>query len=193
MAYGLIGTNDQHQANPMDVVPITLDIIDASSIPMENLIEFRKREKTERNGRDFTNLRHAYADRVQKQIELLSKAQSQRDRDTLAKEFRYDMENDLIELRRGRNGNLMPLFLTPIVVATVATAGTLLWDGTYDLQHLQTAASIGAAAAFGSKADDIAKTVAGFVKDRMGFSAKQRDLMAKHPMAYMWELSRVRL
>lgn len=192
MAYGMIGTGDLRESSPMDVIPVTLDIIDAGSIPIENLIEFRKKEAKDRNGRDFTKLRHAYANMVQKQIEDLGKALDQTERDRLTKEFRARMATDLDDLRSELKSNLMPLVLTPIVVATVAAGGAYLYGGTYDLQHLEAAASIGVAASAGSKVEDIAKTVAGFVKDRMGFSTKQRDILARHPMAYMWELSRSR-
>ncbi|MGO7979588.1 hypothetical protein ACC691_16940 [Rhizobium johnstonii] len=192
MAYGMIGTGDQRAGNVTDVVPVTLDLIDAGSIPIENLIAFRRREAKERNGRDFTKLRHAYADMVQKQIEDLGKALDQTERDRLTKEFRSRMEMDLVDLRRELRGNLTPMVLTPVVVATVAAGGAYLSGGTHDLQHLQMAASVGLAAAVGSRVEDVAKTVAGFVKDRLGFNSKQRDILTRHPMAYMLELSRVR-
>lgn len=189
MAYGMIGTGDQRAGNVTDVVPVTLDLIDATSIPLENLIAFRKREASERHGRDFTRLRHAYADMVQKQVEALGGAADQTERDRLTEEYRYRMETDLADLRRELRGNLGQLVVTPVVVAAVATGGALLTGLT---NELQTAAAFGLTAAVGSKIEEVAKTVAGFVKDRMGFDEKQRDVLAKHPMAYMWELSRSR-
>lgn len=189
MAYGMIGTGDQRAGNVTDVVPVTLDVIDASSIPIENLIAFRRREATERRGRDFTKLRHAYADMVQKQIEDLSAALDQAERDRLIAEYRYRIETDLIDLRRELRSNLGQLLVTPVVVAAVATGGVLLAGG---VDEISTAAAFGLGAAICSKGDEVVKTVSGFVKDRMGFDAKQRDIMAKHPMAYMWELSQFR-
>lgn len=187
MAYGMIGTGNQRAGNVSDVVPVTLDLIDATSIPLDSLIAFRKREATERRGRDYTRLRHAYADMVQEQIKALGAALDQTERDRLTEEFRYRMETDLSDLRRELRGNLGQLVVTPVVVAAVATGGALLSGLTDDLQ---TAATIGLTAAVGTKVEEIAKTVAGFVKDRMGFDERQRNVLAKHPMAYMWELSR---
>lgn len=187
MAYGMIGTGNQRAGNVSDVVPVTLDLIDATSIPLDSLIAFRKREASERRGRDYTRLRHAYADMVQEQIKALSAALDQTERDRLTAEFRYRMETDLSDLRRELRGNLGQLVVTPVVVAAVATGGALLSGLTDDLQ---TAATIGLTAAVGTKVEEIAKTVAGFVKDRMGFDERQRNVLAKHPMAYMWELSR---
>lgn len=187
MAYGMIGTGSQRAGNVSDVVPVTLDLIDATSIPLDSLIAFRRREATERRGRDYTRLRHAYADMVQEQIKALGAALDQNERDRLTEEFRYRMETDLSDLRRELTGNLGQLVVMPVVVVAVATGGALLSGVTDDLQ---TAATIGLTAAVGTKAEEIAKTVAGFVKDRMGFDEKQRTVLAKHPMAYMWELSR---
>ena len=99
------------------------------------------------------------------------------------------METDLADLRRELRGNWGQLLVTPVVVAAVATGGALVTGLT---DELQTAAAFGLTVAAGSKVEDVAKTVAGFVKDRMGFDAKQRDILAKHPMAYMWELSKAR-
>ncbi|MBB4389895.1 hypothetical protein GGE61_006261 [Rhizobium leguminosarum] len=189
MAYGMIGTGDQRAGNVTDVVPVTLDLIDASSIPLENLIEFRKREAKERRGRDFTKLRHAYADMVQKQIEALGGAADQTDRDRLTKEYRARMETDLADLRKELQGNFGQLVVTPVVVAAIATGGALLTGFAHEIQA---AAAFGLTAALGSTVGDVSKTVAGFVKDRMGFNEKQRGVLARHPMAYMWELSRSR-
>ena len=77
MAYGMIGTGNQRAGNVSDVVPVTLDLIDATSIPLDSLIAFRRREATERRGRDYTRLRHAYADMVQEQIKALGAALDQ--------------------------------------------------------------------------------------------------------------------
>lgn len=189
MAYGMIGSAEQRPGQLSDVIPVTLDIIDTSSVSLEDLIAFRRREVSERNGRDYTRLRHAYADLVQEQIKVLSKALDQTERERLTQEFRQRMEADLAELRRELGSNRGQLLVTPIVVASVATGGALLTGVTHELQ---TAAAFGLTAAVGSKIEDVAKTVAGFVKDRMGFNDKQREILAKHPMAYMWELSKRR-
>jgi hypothetical protein len=189
MAYGMIGTGDQRPGIVADVVPVTLDIIDSTSIPLEGLIAFRRREASERRGSDFTQLRHAYADMVQEQITALGSALDQTERDELTRQFRFRVERDLKDLRRELGGNLGQLVITPVVAAAVVTGGSLLTGLANDLQ---TAAALGLTIAVGSKLDDVAKTIAGFVKDRMSFNGRQREILAKHPMAYMWEMSRSR-
>lgn len=189
MAYGMIGSGDQRSGIPSDVVPITLDLIDASGVPLENLIALRRREQSERRGSDYTRLRHAYADAVQQQISALGAALDQFERDELTRQFRDKMEIDLKDLRRELRGNLTDVMLKPVVIATVATSGALLSG----LAHgAEAALAYGLAAAFGSEVKDVAKTIAGFASDRMSFSKKQREVMLKHPMAYMYALSEVR-
>ncbi len=94
MAYGLIGSAERREASETEVVPITLDLIDASTIPLENLIALRRREQSERRGSDYTKLRHAYADTVQAQVAALGAAADQFERDELNRQFRARMATD---------------------------------------------------------------------------------------------------
>ena len=189
MAYGMIGSGDRRLGGPSDVIPVTLDLIDASGVPIENLITLRRREQSERKGSDYTKMRHAYADAVQQQITALGAAVDQFERDELTRQFRHKMEIDLKDLRGEIGGSLTDVVLKPVVIATVATGGALLSG----LAHgAEAAFAYGLAAAFGSEVKDVAKTIAGFASDRMSFSKKQRDIMAKHPMAYIYALSEVR-
>lgn len=187
MAYGMIGSADRREGKETDVIPVTLDVINASSIPLADLVAFRRREATERTGRDYTELRHAYADLVQEQVRALGAALDGAERERVNEEFRERMKRDFADLGRELRGAREQLLVTPVVVAAVATGGALLTGVTHELQ---TAAAFGLTAAVGSKIEDVAKTVADFVKDRMGFSARQREILVRHPMAYMWELSR---
>ncbi|MBE7184322.1 MAG: hypothetical protein INR68_07945 [Methylobacterium mesophilicum] len=187
MAYGLIGSAERRQASEAEVVPITLDLIDASSVPIENLIALRRREQSERRGGDYTKLRHAYADTVQAQVTALGAACDQFERDELNRQFRAKMAVDLKDLRRELGGGRVDLVLKPVVVATLVTGGSLL-AGVLDAPS---AIAAGAAAAAGSELKDVAKTIADFLGDRLKFSRKQQETMAKHPMAYMYALSSI--
>ncbi len=187
MAYGLIGSGDKRPGTEAEVVPITLDLIDASSIPIENLIGLRRREQSERRGRDYTQLRHSYADMVQAQVAALGAACDQFERDELNRQFRFRMETDLRDLRQALGGNRIDLLLKPVVVATLVAVGSLLTGAL----GVPAALAAGAAAAAGSSLKDVAKTVADFLNAGLNFDRKQRDTMAKHPMAYMYAFSSI--
>lgn len=188
MAYGMIGSGPSEPQAEGEVVPITLDLIDASSIPLENLIAFREREKRERRGHDYTALRHAYADGVQEHVAKLGSVADEYERKELNRQFRDRMQADLQNLRDELGGNRIGLALKPVVVATFVTAGALMTG----VGGLPTALAAGAAAAFGSNVTDVAKAIADFVKDGFKFDKDQRKVMADHPMAYMYALSSAR-
>ncbi len=77
--------------------------------------------------------------------------------------------------------------MKPVVVATLVTGGSLL-AGVLDAPS---AVAAGVAAAVGSELKEVAKTVADFLGNRLKFSRKQQETMAKHPMTYMYALSSV--
>ncbi|TNC46255.1 hypothetical protein FHG66_19120 [Rubellimicrobium rubrum] len=188
MAYGLIGSGSQRPGTEADVVPITLNLIDASSIPIENLIALRRREQRERRGSDYTKMRHNYADMVQAQITMLGQAADQFERDELNRQFRARMAADLKDLRRELGSGRTDLVLKPVIVTTIV-AGASVLAGTLDVP---TAIAAGVAAAVGSEMREVAKTIGDFLGDGLKFDRSQRETMAKHPMAYMYALSTVR-
>lgn len=188
MAYGMIGSSGQRPGTTAEVVPITLDLIDAGSIPIENLIAFRKREAKERRGDDYRKLRHTYADRVQAHIRALDGAIDQFDRDEINRIFREKMAEDLRDLRSELGGNSIEFVLKPVVIAGIAAAATAATGA----GNLSSALAGVGGAVFGSNWKDIGSAVADMFSGGLAFNRKQRETMTRHPMAYMYELARVR-
>lgn len=184
MAYGMIGTGGGPSASEAEVVPVTLDLIDATSLPIEKLIAFREREKAERRGSDYTKLRHAYADRVQAQVAALREEPDPFQRQELERQFRNDMAQDLKDLRDALSGNRLDLVMKPVIVASVVGAGALATG-----LAPATAAILAGSAVIGANLGDVAKNVADFFNSGFNFNKQQRETMAKHPMAYMYALS----
>lgn len=187
MAYGMIGTGAERPGTIAEVVPITLDVVDASSIPIQSLLDLRKREASERNGRDYQRMRHNYADMVQQQASALSTAVDQRERDEMNRQFRFNMETELQDLREVLGRNALDLVLKPVVVAAVVTGGSLAAGAPLSL-----ALSAGATAAIGSDLKEITTSVADFFQTGVSFSRQQQEVIRKNPMAYMYSLSSVR-
>lgn len=184
LAFGLLA--DRQQRSPdTQVVPMTLELIDFSSISLERLVDFRRREATEAKGSDYRDMRHAYADAVQAHAEALKAAGNQAQRDVLNAEFREDMAKSLKDLKVALGENKLGLVLKPVVVATVVGAGLAFVAGTGGMA----AALAAGGAAVGTSLPDIAKHVAGMFEAGLGFSKKQREAMAKSPMAYMYQLA----
>lgn len=187
MAYGMIGSGGRPSASEADVVPVTLELVDASSLPIEDLIAFREREKVERRGSDYTKLRHAYADRVQAQIMALRKEPDAFQRRELERQFRDEMAQELKDLQEALTRNRRDLVMKPVIVASVVGVGSLAMG-----LAPATAAVLAGTAVVGANLTDVAKTVADFLSSGFHFSSQQRETMAKHPMAYMYALSSAR-
>jgi hypothetical protein len=186
MAYGMIGSGEQRPGTTAEVVPITLDVIDATSIPIESLLAFRRREESERRGGDYRKLRHRYADTVQHHMRALDDAIDQFERDEINRIFRDTIQEDLRDLRSELGGNRIDLVLKPVVVAGIATSGAAAAAGA---DHLTTALAAGVGAVFGASWKEIGSAVADLFGGGLAFDRKQREVMNKHPMAYMYALS----
>jgi hypothetical protein len=187
MAYGLIADSNSQLSPETEVVPITLDLIDAAVIRgMQKLIDFRTREATEQRGGDYSNMRHRYADAVQKHIDAIKGAATALERNELNRQFGDAMARDLKELRDALRVGKAELVLKPVVVASVVAAGSVLAAGLAGPHaFLITAGS----AALGITLTDVAKQVADLFSSGLSFSRKQKEAMAKHAMAYMYVLS----
>jgi hypothetical protein len=179
LAYGLVADRDPTTAAHTAVVPMTLSMINAGSIPIERLIDFRQREQRERRGGDYRDMRHRYADAILKHIEATKSVESSNELQELRRQFRDDMEKDLRDLRDALGFNMTDAITSPVVVSTVVSVGS--WLATKD--------PIVALAAGGIVPEAI-KRVAELFKLRQGFSAKQRKVMSEHPMAYVYQLGR---
>lgn len=182
LAYGMIADRDEPVLAQSHVVPVVLELVDAASIPIEKLVEFRRREEKEGRGRDYTAMRHSYADSVQAHVKRLAGIESEAQRTELNRQFRADMDDDLKDLRDALGGNRLELMLKPVVVTAVAGAAT---------------AAVGPAgllaavpAFFDGKFGDSLRSIADMFSAGIGYGRKQREIMQKHPMAYMYALSR---
>ena len=175
LAYGLIADRDEPVLAQSHVVPLTLGLIDAGSIPLEKLIDFRRREASKARGGDFKALRHAYADAVQVHVAKLQSVESINQRDQLNEEFQDTMARHLENLRRAMNVTTSQLVLSPVVVSIIAAVGGFL------------AGDVGVGMGVGTAL----KGVADMFSAGINFGEKQRKAMEDNPMAYMYQLSRV--
>jgi hypothetical protein len=176
LAYGLIGDRDEPVLAHSHVVPLTLELIDATAIPLEKLVEFRTREAKEQRGGDYKAWRHAYANAVQRHISELRDLESKNHRVELSREFQDDMARHLKELKRAVGWGKAEIALSPVVLGTVVGAAGFL-----------TTENI-AAGLIGAAGPAITK-IADMFRAGVGFNEKQRKAMEKNPMAYMYQLS----
>jgi hypothetical protein len=182
LSYGLVGDRDPEAALQTTVVPLTLNMLDPESIPIQSLIDFRKREQSEGRGSDYREMRHRYADSLQKHVEATKTVASENQLTELRREFEEDTRRDLKELERALGSNLLQKLTAPIVVSSIVAAGS--WLAIHNLH-----AALAALAASGWASIAIEKATAA-LRWQNEFGTKQREILAKHPMAYLYQIQK---
>jgi hypothetical protein len=180
LAFGMTADRIADQAAEQAVV-MTLDLVDASQFSLDKLVKFR-----EGNEKGSCELRENYAKAVEAHVAELKTLTTQRQRDDKNRQFKNDMQRDLETLGKAITGNKLQMVLKPVIVTTLVAAGTGL-----AVAHggLPTALYVAGTAALGVSATEVADKVAKLVEQGFGYSKKQREAMAKHPMAYMYQLA----
>lgn len=176
-----LATQNAEPADPnCDVaVPLTLRLVDTATVPLKALIEFRRKEEKSQ-GHDMRRLRHRYAERIEAYIELVrTKGKKANDREEIQRLFEQDMKDDLAVLRDELSqANAMALASEAVVsvaVTGIAAAAELL---TLGFPFVLT----------GMTANEAVTKVGGVFRAGSELAAKRKEIMRKHPMAYMHEL-----
>jgi len=108
------------------LVTISTHVLDGSKVPLERLIELRIREAKE-STKDLRNLRRAYLNKVGEHLKQITSAKSAEDGRRLADQFRVEMEDDLVGLKRELGMARTDLLLSKEVgVLVVAAAGSVV-------------------------------------------------------------------
>lgn len=179
LAFGMTADRTPDQAAEQAVL-MTLDIIDGRTLSLKELIEFRKREEKE-----GPELRLNYARAVEKHVAEVKTLTTQRQRDDKNNQFKTEMERDRKLLGKAITGNKRKLVIKSVIVPTIVGVGALA-------AGLGGPAAIIAAgtAAVGTSATEIADKLSKLLDLGFAFGEKQREIMAEHPMAYMYQLKR---
>ncbi len=160
------------------IVPLTFKSLALEHVGLDRLIAFRRREEKS-GGHDFRTLRHAYIDRLTKHLTEASKHPPEgRDRKELDRIFAQEMEDDLLDLKRELGLAKSDVLLSKDTI-TFVLAGAGLVGAALAAQFSIPAAvgAIGGPAAIG-----------GVIGVATKFGAKRRDVLRKHPMAYLYEI-----
>lgn len=181
LAFGMTANYEPDQATEQAVV-MTLDLVDANRLSLKELIKFRSNE--DRHGYE---LRQNYLKAVEAHVAELKTLTTMRQIDDKNHQFKRDMQRDLITLGEVITGNKLELVLKPVIVTTLVAIGA----------GVAAATGGGAAAlvvagtmALGATATEVADKLSKIVEQGFGYNKKQREAMAKHPMAYMYQAGR---
>ncbi len=163
------------------VVPLTFKAASLQQVPIERLIALRVRE-AKSGGHDYRRLRHNYLDAIDKHISRISEvAVDSVDRIELDRAFASDMEDDLTDIKQELGFAKGDALFSKEVITLVLAAGALLAAATTtgQLPMPEVIAGGGGAVLLG-----------GLLGTGNKLAKSRRDVLRKHPMAYLYEVQR---
>jgi hypothetical protein len=162
-----------------ELVPISLSVVNVEAISLSELIKFREREAKE-GGHTLRDLRHRYVEALETYARKLAITHhNDGDQKEIKRQFEQDMKDDLAFLRDEFGFAKKGVAFTKTVIGTVI-AGAL---------------SVAAAKfSFPPELADAALTwggvpavVYGGLSVRNKYQKARREILQKHPMAYLYE------
>jgi len=183
---GLLGAESARgvQRQEEQLVPITLEIVNADRIDLKRLVDLRRREE-KTGGHAIRNLRHSYLDHIESYVKRLTTTKGQPgDEVEIKRQFRDDIADDLAnlrdELRFARND---ALFSKEMLSVAVALAGTIAaWA--FGIPFV----SPGVFTAVGAPVE-----IGGLLGATNKYSSVRRSILEKHPTAYLYQLQSPRI
>jgi hypothetical protein len=180
---GFIGNNpDGPKITKADahglLVPISLNVIDASNVGIDTLLKLREREEKE-SGHTLRNLRHRYVDGLETYASRLANEKATKaDAREIRRQFADDMKADFKDLRAelgfaGKEALLSSAFIATVLAAVGSTA-SWLFGASVPLEGVVTAAGVPA-------------RIGGILGVRNKYLKERRAILKQHPMAYLYE------
>ena len=169
------------------LVPISMKLLDVADVPLEKLIAFREREEKESSGHTLTALRHNYVKQIETFAADIARYDRESDRNERARVFESDMQKDLKalsqELWRAKVDVVLSREAMVTVLATVTAAVAATVGAIHGLPlEIPTAASL----------SGVPITVGGGLSVANKFATSRQATLQKHPMAYLYELSKTK-
>jgi hypothetical protein len=167
-----------HDGDHNAVVALTLKIPSMEHVPIERLIEFRKKEEGP-GGADYRALRHKYSATVEAHVKAISKeGLSREDRAELDRIFVDDMRDDFSDLRT-ELGYADKEFWFSKDIVTLVIAGVTFTGGilTGNFAVPGVVSGTGGIVSLG-----------GLLSNSTRLAKARRETLRKHPMAYLYEL-----
>ena len=166
---------------------VNLPLIDANAIGLRRLIDFRKRESQE-TGHSVRDLRHKYLDRIDAHMTAIANTLNKNpaDLEEQNRTFIDDMEDDYRklcdELRFEAKDVIFSKLLSKDVLCPVIAGAAAL------IALLNPAVAASHLAGYAITGTTAAATIFGLLGANNKFAKTRKDILAKHPTAYIYEL-----
>jgi hypothetical protein len=166
------------------LVPISLKVVDVSDLEINRLLDFREREQKSSSGYQLRELRHKYIDSLGDFAQRLAEVTSPADHQEIERQFEQDMKDDMAalkdELKLANKETFLSKEILTVGVASALAASYLTGHHVVELgkelNQLLTWTGVPV-------------TLGGAYLATSKFQAKRREILKKHPMAYLYEYS----
>ena len=154
------------------LVALSLEVLDARSIPLRRLVELREHE-VRRPGSGYGAMRRRYAARLQSHLTQVGKeARSASDIAELERQFKQEMRGDLADLKADLGlANLKTLFSKEVALSALILAGSL-------------AAPIEGLTALGSQIGSVG--IVPLLKAAVDIRGARREVLKRHTMSWLY-------
>jgi hypothetical protein len=163
------------------LVPLTFKAIDTDSIPLERLVALRQRE-AQGNGAELRGLRHAYLTALEGHVKEIAEFDPESaDRIEADRVFLEKMESDLYAIKRELGFGIKEALLSKDVITLVLAGGGLMqWAARGGMTLPEVVSGVSAV------------TLGGVLSAKTKLAKTRREVLARHPMAYLYEARRLR-
>ncbi|NQE61406.1 hypothetical protein [Caulobacter sp. RHG1] len=176
-------TGEALTADHLQIVPLTFKTLALEHVPIERLVDFRKREARE-GGAARRALRHNYLDQINAHLKVaVEHPHGSADRREVDRVFEQRMEDDLADLKSELGLARREAFLTKEVVGLVAI-------GIGAVGAAVTGVSAPVPEVLGASGASIA--LGGILSAQTKLATARRTVLRRHPMAYLYEIDRAR-
>jgi len=160
------------------LLALTLNVADATSIPLAKWIKFRKREEGGSDGHHIRDLRHRFVQHIETQAKKMAAAKSDAELTEVKMQFKDDTHDDYAALREALELEAWQMLPTKEVIISVlggiAALGGVAFNTVMPMTDVVTRS--GAVA-----------TIGGLLASRSKFVNARRRVLREHPISYLYE------
>lgn len=161
------------------LVPVSLEVVDARSIPLKKLLQLRKREARE-SGYGYGAMRRRYLKTLQEHVNRIGReARTVSDVRELDRQFKRDLKHDLAELKEELGlASVKALLSKEVVLSALILAGSL-------------ATPVAGLTSLGGQIGGVG--IIPLMKAAVDLRAARRDALKKHTMSWLFLATQSRL
>jgi hypothetical protein len=167
-----------------ELVTITLEVLNLQDVPLQRLVEYRKREDG-KEGPKLRGLRHHYLDKINEHVDqIVDPRRTAGDREELKRLFSVEVKDCVEQLRAELKADTKEFLLSKEFLgsAAVGVGAALVSGGLLPV--------VGAVATSFTTAAGSAVSLGGILGTKGKYAARRAKILESNPMAYLYHSQR---